>query len=73
MVCMYLDSYSLSYKFFSFLHHPGVSMVEDQEEYDTWTSTSCQNEQQEKIKKFIHDQGKHYNEVVRTFLYLSWE
>ena len=34
------------YQFFSFLHHPGVLMVEGQEAQDTWTSTSCRSELQ---------------------------
>ena len=34
------------YKFFSFLHHPGILMVEGQEAQDTWTSTSCRSKLQ---------------------------
>jgi len=42
---MYLDKYlPTRYMSFSFLYHPGVSMVEGPEAWNTWTSTSCQSE-----------------------------
>ena len=44
---MYLGYYRRpSYKFFSILHHPVVSMIEYQEAQDASTSTSCQSKPQ---------------------------
>ena len=40
--------------FFSFLHHPAVTMVEDQEAQNTWTTveTSCNGDATGKTKNY---------------------
>ena len=71
------------YKFFSFLHHPGVSMVESREARDAWISTSCRRQPQQGCQREdrellsrsqIHHQGKHQcmTEITTVRPETSW-